>query len=160
MTFFLHRMTPFSTSVPAPNDPFFQNFNGKFQISRAHCAHFKIFVQISAEKGELCSNLTKFTPNDPLFWEVYTKEGKIFWIPPPMTLFFPTKSYTKFPLFSFSRRQIPVTFVLECPRVSSLEYRVRRIDLFISTLWLYAMNSELSQQDMVSFMAVYRARGV
>ena len=58
-------------------------------------------------------NLTKFTPNDSLFWGVYIKRGPIFWILHQMTPFFLRNPSPNAPCFP--GRQIPVTFTFECP---------------------------------------------
>ena len=62
------------------------------------------------------SNLIQFTPNDPLFWKVYTKIGPFLWDPTPIDPFFlrnPTPIATCFrsPVDAL----IPVTFIFEGP---------------------------------------------
>ena len=72
--------------------PFFSKFQRYFIFFAHKSARFKNFVNFQLKRTNFHSNLTKFTPNDPLplFWEVYTKE-KAQW---PL---FSTKSYTEHP---------------------------------------------------------------
>ena len=56
-----------------PNDFFFQNFSVIFQFFARFTRISKNGVNFQLKKANFCSlNLTKFTPNDSLFWEVYT----------------------------------------------------------------------------------------
>ena len=77
------------------------------------CVHFKNFINFQLKKANFHSNLTKFTRNDPLFWDVYTKKDKFFGIPHahPMTLFF----YEILHPFLFSSRHLSATFTFKCP---------------------------------------------
>ena len=94
-----------------PVYPFlFQNFNVKFHSFCALCAHFKQFYQFSAN---FHSNLTKFTPNYNYFENLTPKKAHSFLNPIINDPFF-TKSYNECLLFSFSCRNIPVTFIFEC----------------------------------------------
>ena len=71
----LHPMTPFLTTVHTQWSFFFQNFNVKFQIFRALCAHFTIFVNFQLKKANFHWNLTKFTPNDPFLEKFRLKQA-------------------------------------------------------------------------------------
>ena len=94
---------------PAPNDPFFQNFNINFKFLVRIFKNSSIF----SWKGEssLKFETKKTTANDPLFWEFHTTKVQFFVDPTPNDSLFSTKSYTECPLFLFSGRHIPVTFI-------------------------------------------------
>ena len=66
----LYPMTPCLLPSTPKEPPFLKNWNVKFQIFHTHFIFFSI-LQLTMANIHL--NLTQFTPNDPLFWEVYTK---------------------------------------------------------------------------------------
>ena len=82
---------PFFTTVQMT--PCFQNLKVKFQIlcALSLCMNFKNFVNFQL-MANFHSNFAKFTPNNPLLWEIF------FGLHTKWPLF-STKFYTEFPVF-------------------------------------------------------------
>ena len=110
-------MTPFFTVVHT-QWAFFKNFNIKFELFHSLRAHFEsFFVNFQKKKCRFSVRFDLiYTEWPPIFGKFTPKKPNIFgshtqWSP------FVYKIYTKCPLFSFSGKHIPVTFIFECPRI-------------------------------------------
>ena len=110
----LHPMTPFFTTVHT-QWTLFQNFNVKFQICLALNAQFKNFVNFKLKKANFHSNLTNLHQMTSFLTSLHQKRPNFVWIPHPMTPFFLRNPTLVSPMFLFSGRCIPVTFIFECP---------------------------------------------
>ena len=116
----LHPMTPFFYSVHTQWPPFFtflSNFTEKLQILArfAHFEKFNDFVAVLTENLQILPwNCTCAHWMTPISGSPHQK-APMFLVPTPNDPLFSTKSYTEYPLFSFSGRHLYVTFIFEYP---------------------------------------------
>ena len=82
---------------------------------------FPNFCQFLAEKGEFSPKIDKILHQMTSFcWNFAPKKVPSVLDPTPKDPLLSTKSYTGCPLFSFSGRHIPITFIFECPGACSI----------------------------------------
>ena len=101
-------MTPLLYANLTPNEPV---FHYSLHPMTENSAKIKTNCQFSAEKVNFRWNLTKITPNDALFLEVYTKKAPFF------------ECQTHWPLFSILH-QMPLVFVLRKAHTRHFHIRV------------------------------------
>ena len=82
--------------------------------------HFEICANFQLKMENFDSDLTQFTPNDPLFLKFTPIKAQFFGFHTYNDPLFSTKSYTECPLFSSSSRHVLVIFIFEYPRGPSL----------------------------------------
>ena len=76
--------------------------------------HFENLVKFQLKMTNFDSNLTQFTPNDPV-WEVYTfVRGQILGDLTPNDPFFLQNPTPNAPMFSFFGRHIAINFSFKC----------------------------------------------